>query len=138
MAWRDDARVEIVDLKPHFVEKYGWQPRLVESDDAEALELFVRLRSRRHPDRVFVLRLRYKEDWQTAGRRESFVDPDDPEREGIEHWPTGVSGVKLQHSPPCICLRGTWGYHSVLHTDHLMGDTTLLNLLVELQTVLDQ
>ncbi|MDF1597273.1 MAG: hypothetical protein P1T08_14440 [Acidimicrobiia bacterium] len=138
MAWRDDARAEVDDLKPHFVEKHDWAPRLVESDDAEALDLFVTLQSRKHPDNVFVLRLRYKPDWQTAGRREAFVDPDDPEREGIEYWPTDVSGLKPQNNPPCICLRGTWGYHSVLHTDHLMGDTTLLNLLVELQTVLDR
>jgi hypothetical protein len=36
-----------------------------------------------------------------------------------------------------ICLRGVWGYHSVLHTDKSMEGATLLLFLVELQEVLD-
>ena len=36
------------------------------------------------------------------------------------------------------CLRGAWGYHSVLHADRPMGDSTLLAFLLELQKVLDE
>ena len=136
MAWRNVARAEIDDLKPHFVEKHGWRPRIVESE--ETIDLFVTLASRRDPERVYALRLRYQDDWQTAGRRETFVNPDDPGRDGIEHWPTGVSGVNPNNKPPSICIRGTWGYHSVLHRDHPMGDSTLLRLLLELQKMLDR
>jgi hypothetical protein len=134
--WRHVARDEIDDLKPYFVERHGWRPQVVESEDA--IDLFVTIASRRHPGRVFALRLRYQNDWQTAGRRETFVSPDDTGRDGIEHWPTGISGVNPNNRPPCICIRGTWGYHSVLHRDRPMGDSTLLRLLLELQTMLDR
>lgn len=134
--WRNVAQAEIDDLKSYFVEKHGWQPRVVESEDT--IDLFVTLASRRHLERVNVLRLRYQGDWQIAGRRETFVDPDSSGRDGIEYWPTGVSGVNPNNNPPAICIRGTWGYHSVLHTDRPMGDSTLLHLLLELQTMLDR
>lgn len=138
MAWKEEAREEIEALKTYFVEKHGWAPRTVDRDDGDSLDLFVTFTSRRLDGRRFVLRLRYQPDWKVAGRRETFVNPDDPEREGIEHWPVGISGINPQHNPPCICLRGAWGYHSVLHTDRPMGDSSLLNLLVELQEVFDQ
>lgn len=136
MDWRSVARTEIVDLKPYFVEKHGWCPLIVEAEGT--IDLFVTLASRRYPERVFALRLRYQDDWQTAGRRETFVNPDDQGRDGIEYWPTEVSGVNPKNKPPCICIRGTWCYHSVLHRDRPMGDSTLLRLLLELQTMLDR
>lgn len=138
MGWRDDAQAEIAGLKPHFVEKHGWAPRVSEADGEEMLDLFVGLRSRRLNDRPFLLRLRYRPDWQVAGLREAFVNPEHPEEEGMEYWPRGLVAIKVDHSPPCICLRGAWGYHSVLHTDRPMGDSTLLTFLLELQTVLDR
>lgn len=140
--WREDARAEIAALKPHFVAKHRWAPRVIEPDDAEVLDLIVTLTSKRLDARVLSLRLRYQPDWKIAGRREAFVDPSDPDREGLEYWPPaqdpGVRAVNPGHNPPCICLRGVWGYHSVLHTDQPMGSSTLLALLLELQVVLDE
>ena len=136
MDWRNVAKAEIDGLKPYFVEKHHWRPRIVESEDT--IDLFVTLASRRHPERVYGLRLRYQDDWRTAGRRETFVNPDHPVRDGIQHWPEGISGVNPNNKPPCICIRGMWGYHSVLHRDRPMGDSTLLHLLLELQTMLDR
>ena len=142
MGWREDARAEIDGLKPYFVSKYGWAPCLIEPEGEDLLDLIVTFRSKRLGGRVFALRLRYQPDWQVAGRRETFVDPEDPCRDGLEHWPpardAGVRGVNPEHNPPCICLRGVWGYHSVLHPDRAMGDSTLLGLLLELQVVLDE
>jgi hypothetical protein len=139
MGWREDARAEIDGLKPHFVAKYGWSPRVVEPDGTDWLDLIVTFVSKRLGGRVLALRLRYQPDWQIAGRREEFVDPREPSREGLEHWPPpGVRGINPEHNPPCICLRGVWGYHSVLHSDTPMGDTTLLGFLLELQAVLDE
>lgn len=141
MGWREDARSEIGGLKQHFVNKHGWQPQVSESDDPERLDMVVTLTSRRLAGRRLALRLRYQPDWQKVGRREAFVNPENYEQEGLEYWPgtqPGVRAVNPQHNPPCICLRGLWGYHSVLHTDKPMGDTTLLNLLLELQKVLDE
>lgn len=142
MGWREDARAEIDGLKPYFVSKHGWSPRVIEPEGEDILDLIVTFTSRRLGGRVLALRLRYQPDWQAAGRREAFVDPTDPSRDGLEHWPPAaepnVRGVNPQHNPPCICLRGAWGYHSVLHAGQPMGDSTLLGLLLELQTVLDE
>lgn len=139
--WRQDARAEIDGLKLHFVSKYGWMPRVIERDGADVLDLIVTLRSKRLNGRTLALRLRYQPDWQIAGRREAFVDPEDPSLEGPEYWPpasTPVRGVNPTHNPPCICLRGVWGYHSVLHPDQPMASITLLGFLLELQAVLDE
>ena len=138
MGWRQDAQAEIEGLKPHFVSKYGWAPRIVESDSQDVLDLYVTFCSKRLDGRVLVLRLRYLPDWQVAGRREAFVSPQDPAVEGITHWPANVRGINPQHDPPVICLRGAWGYHSVLHAGQPMGDSTLLTLLLELQVVLNE
>jgi hypothetical protein len=142
VGWREDARAEIDGLKPYFVSKHGWAPRVIEPEDADVLDLIVTFRSKRLGGRVLALRLRYQPDWQVAGRREAFVDPDDPSREGLEHWPPAhdpnVRGVNPRHNPPCICMRGVWGFHSVLHADRPMGEGTLLGFLLELQAVLDE
>lgn len=138
MGWREDALSEIENLKPYWVSKYAWSPDVINYNDEDVLDLLVTLHSQRVAGRRFVLRLRYQPDWQTAGRRESFVNPDDPSVEGVEYWPSGINAVKPTHNPPCICLRGVWGYHSLLHKERLMGDSTLLSLLLELQTLLDQ
>jgi len=136
--WREAALGEIDDLKPYYVSKYRWSPTVIEHEGAEQLDLIITLCSKRLDGRVLALRLRYLPDWQVAGRREMFINPDDPTREGLAYWPQGVRGVNPQHNPPCICLRGVWGYHSVLHTERPMGDTTLLGFLIELQKVLDE
>ncbi len=90
-----------------------------------------------------MLRLRYLADWQVAGRREAFVDPDDRAHADPRFWPPEGNGLNpnYQHngvSTPVICLRGVWGYHSVLHTDQSMDGATLLRFLVELQRVMDR
>lgn len=142
VGWREDARAEIEGLKPRYVSKYGWSPRVTEPEGEDLIDLIVTLRSKRLDGRLLALRLRYLPDWQVAGRREAFVAPQDPSRDGVEYWPParepGVRGVLPEHNPPSICLRGVWGYHSVLHTDKPMGDTTLLAFLLELQKVLDE
>lgn len=142
MGWREDARAEIDGLKGYWVSKCGWSPRVIEPEGQELLDLIVTLGSKRLPGRVLALRLRYQPDWQIAGRREAFVDPDEPASDGLEHWPPArdpnVRGVNPEHDPPCICLRGVWGYHSVLHADRPMGDSTLLDFLLALQWVLDE
>jgi hypothetical protein len=142
VTWREDARAEIGELKPYFVTKYGWAPRIVEPGGQEILDLHLTLTSKRLAGRVFGLRLRYLPDWQVAGRREEFVNPRETTEEGPAYWPpaegTSVRGINPRHDPPAICLRGTWGYHSVLHADRPMGDSTLLNLLLELQNVFDE
>jgi hypothetical protein len=139
VTWREDARAESEGLKPYFVQKYGWAPRSAEPDGQDALDLYVTLTSKRLDGQVFMVRLRYLPDWQVAGRRETFVNPQTADEEGTAHWPPqGVPSINPQHDPPVICLRGVWGYHSVLHADRPMGDSTLLTFLLELQRVLDE
>lgn len=138
MDWRNKAIEEVEGLKPHWVSKHGWSPTIEETDGGKALDLFIRLKSRRHPEGAFLLRLRYQSDWETAGRRETFVDPEQPKITGPQHWPTETRGVLATQNPPAICLRGTYGFHSVLHADRPMGETSLLDLLLELQRVMDE
>lgn len=142
MGWREDARAEIDGLKPYWVSKHCWSPRVIEPEGEDVLDLIVTLGSKRLAGRILALRLRYQADWQIAGRREAFVDPDDPASEGLEHWPPAgdpnVRGINPMHDPPCICLRGAWGYHSVLHPDRPMDNRSLLDLLLELQWVLNE
>lgn len=145
-AWRKEALDEIANLKPYWVAKHDWQPEHVVSDDA--IDLYVHLVSRRLNGREFLLRLRYLSDWQTAGRRETFVNLEDRSEDGTKFWPptASVRGVNPEHRPqppngpiiPCICLKGVWGYHSVLHANERPDGTTLVGFLVELQGVLDE
>jgi hypothetical protein len=136
--WRAKALEEIANLKPYWVERYGWRPEHETSD--EAIDLFVRMRSRRLGDREFLLRLRYLSDWQSAGRRETFVNPDDRGEDGTTFWPphSAVRAINPQHQPPAICLKGVWGYHSVLHAGERMDGATLLDFLIALQRVFNE
>ncbi len=139
--WREQALAEINGLKPYWVQKHGWQPEVVQGE--EMLDLFVALHARRFDGKLFVLRLRYLPDWQVSGRREAFVDADDHSHAGTEFWPPEGGGINpnYQHQGahvPVICLRGVWGFHSVLHTDRAMDGASLLRLLMELQGVLDR
>src|SRR5438093_12374373 len=98
--WRDEALAEIRQIKPRWAENYGWSPTIeAGDDDADHIDLFVRLCRRwpgqqpaDEPPKWYVLRLRYQADFNTAGRREQFVDPDNWTKEGPADWPTGVSG----------------------------------------------
>lgn len=136
--WRKEAIEEITHLKPYWAVKHGWQPEYVASDDA--VDLFVRMKSRRLDGREFLVRLRYLSDWRVAGRREAFVNSEDRDEDGLVFWPPegSVRGVNPQHQPPAICLRGCWGYHSVLHAAERPDRTTLLGFLLELQRVFDE
>jgi hypothetical protein len=138
MDWREAALGDVRGLKPHFADKYGWRPVVTETDDA--VELVVTLTGERLGERAYALRLRYLPDWQAAGRREAFVDRNDSACEDVSHWPPdqAVRGVNPNHQPPCICLRGVYGYHSVLHANERPGGTTLLGFLLELQAVIDE
>jgi hypothetical protein len=142
--WREAALAEATSLKPYFVAKHGWMPEIVDGGGAEVVDLFVHLHGRRFPDQEFALRLRYQPDWQQAGRREAFVDPLNRDRSGPEFWPPEGNGLNPNYAwngviTPVICLRGVWGFHSVLHAERPMDkeDTALVQLLVELQKVLD-
>jgi len=142
--WVDRALAEIDGLKRHWVKKYGWAPRrTVQRDDAAkptAVDLYVDLRGRRLGDKTYVLRLRYLPDWQVAGRREAFVDPSGPAEPDVASWPPSgsVRGINPNNAPPVICLRGVWGYHSVLHSNERPDGSTLLGFLLELQKVIDE
>lgn len=143
MDWREAALAEATSLKAYHVDKYGWKPEVVETA-AEVIDLFVHLRGRRFPDQQYVLRLRYQPDWQAAGRREAFVDPENRDVAGREFWPPEGNGLNPNYPwngvvTPVMCLRGVWGFHSVLHTDRPMEkeDPGLLHFLVELQKVMD-
>jgi hypothetical protein len=131
--WRDRARAEIRSLKEFWIRKHGWSP-LVRNGEAEALEgpidLYVHLIRNR---RSFVLKLRYEQDFETAGRREAFVNPEDLDVTGIEFWPHDVNAIKAGHTPPAICLEGTWGFHSALHKERDGRLANLNKLLLELQ-----
>jgi hypothetical protein len=137
-AWREEACKEIEGLKAYWVAKHDWQPEHVASD--EGIDLYARFQSRRLDGRVLLLRLRYLADWKVAGRRETFVNSADRAQEGLEFWPPHdtVRGVLPQNQPPAICLKGVWGYHSVLHAGERPDGTTLLSFLLELQGVLDE
>jgi hypothetical protein len=139
MDWREAALAEVRGLKPHFVAKYGWNPVVSETPDGP-VDLVVTIGGKRLGDRAYALRLRYLPDWQIAGRREAFVDPDDHTSEDLANWPPAdtVRGVNPNHNPPCICLRGVYGYHSVLHTNERPTGTTLLGFLLELHAVIDE
>jgi hypothetical protein len=143
--WRGAALVDINGLKRHWVEKHRWRPETAVAD--EVVDVFVHLCGKRLEGREYVLRLRYQPDWQTAGRREAFVDPTNHGRDGLEFWPpeNTIRGINPNHRPqplgsvvPCICLRGAWGYHSVLHSNERPDGTTLLGFLLELQGVIDE
>src|SRR5687768_9871064 len=115
--WRQRARSEIRGVKEFWSRRYGWSPEIRNAGPEtidRPIDLYVRF-SRK--DRVFVLRLRYQEDFETAGRREAFVDPEDWRLTGPQFWPHDVAAVKATHNPPSICLEGTWGFHSVLHKE---------------------
>lgn len=138
--WRDTARQEIRSIKPFWAEKYGWAPTSVEHEDH--IDLFVRFAYPRRPpqgqtSRDVVLRLRYQSDYETAGRRETFVNPKNLDEECLELWPTGIRGINPDQKPPNICLEGTWGFHSHHHRDRDGRVARLNRLLMELEQCLN-
>jgi hypothetical protein len=139
--WQDRAQAEIRGIKPVWAAKYGWKPKVQAREDA--IDLYVSFARRpsgppsTEPPQRFVLRLRYESGFETAGRREAFVNPGDPDEEGRQFWPTGVSGILPEHNPPAICLEGTWGFHSVLHRERDGRRATLNRLLMEIQECLN-
>lgn len=137
--WQEKALQEIRSIKPFWAEKYGWAPSWTELD--EHLDLFVHYAYPRRLDegqtrRDLVLRLRYQSDYETAGRREAFVNPENLE-EGLQFWPTGIRGVNPNQTPPNICLEGTWGFHSHHHRDRDGRVARLNRLLLELEKCLN-
>lgn len=133
--WRSRARAEIGGIKPFWSSKYGWSPVTEESDGA--VDLFVTFHRAREPGKRYVLRLRYEEDFETAGRREEFVNPDDRTQAGKAYWPVGVQGFQTGRTPLAICLEGTFGFHSGLHKERDGRLAVLNRLLMEVQKCLD-
>lgn len=135
MDWRETAHGEIQSIKPHWVQRYGWSPSLREC--GEHIDLYVHLNSCTL-ERTFVLRLRYEHDFELAGRREDFVDPDNLQVEGAQFWPAGVSGFNPGNNPRTICLEGTWGFHSLHHKERDPGAANLNKLLMEVQKCINR
>jgi hypothetical protein len=145
VGWHEDALADAGTVKQHFDAKYGWRPLVTHT--ADAVDVVVHLHGGRLGQRHYALRLRYLPDWQVAGRREAFVDPDDHSRDGPEHWPPDgmIRGVNPVYRAqpngalcPCVCLRGVYGYHSILHPNERPDGIPLLNFLLELQAVIDE
>lgn len=134
MDWVDAALAEIDGLSDRLVLRHAWAPSV--GRGADHLDLFVWIRRRAGADHV--LRVRYLADWRVAGRREDFVDPEDFTQAGPCWWPQGVHGVNAAHGPPCICLRGFWGFHSVLHPGGEPAARPLGVMLRDLQTQMDR
>lgn len=136
--WREAALGEIRAIKPLWAQRYGWTPR-TEADNGR-IDLFVHL-TKKAPDArgrsKFLLRLRYEPDYQTAGRREEFLDPEDPAQAGTAFWPSGIGAFKPENNPPAICLEGTWGFHSNLHKDRDGRRANLNKLLMEIERCLN-
>jgi hypothetical protein len=134
MGWQDDALSEIEGLSVRLIERYGWAPSA--SREVKFIDLYCSMR-RGSEDR-HVLRVRYQADWQTVGRREQFVNPEDYSVSGTAWWPVGVDAIKSQNNPPAICMLGFWGFHSVLHSADGRSplERSLTEILRDLQTVL--
>lgn len=138
---RERALAEIHSIKPQRALLYGWSPRVVENDDG-TIALFVRF-TRRTPKKddhgnVFLLRLRYESDFETAGRREEFCNPANPDEVGERFWPKGMRGVTATSGRLGLCLVGTWACHSVHHRDRDGRVASLNRLLVEIQKCLNE
>lgn len=137
--WCARVRTEIRGISTFWVEKYGWNPHVAEEE--AHIDLFVTFTRRiSRPDRpsqqevkTYVLRLRYQSDFETAGRRENFVNGENFDEEGILFWPAGVAGINPTHNPPTICLEGTFGFHSIHHKDRDGRVASLNRLLIEIQ-----
>jgi hypothetical protein len=137
LEWQRTALAEIASVKPRFIEKHGWQLRVVE--DTDRVTLYVRLRHKHHRERVRMLRLVYGPGFPGERPREGFVNPEDPDQEGLEFWiDDGEGAFKLKHNPPVICLEGTWGFHHELHRDRDPRRSSLNKLLLETQQCLDK
>lgn len=140
--WREKALAEIQGIKAVWASRYGWDPETREREGD--IDLYVRF-ARRGPGTPpgeevverFVLRLRYQSDFDTAGRREAFVNPEDLDEEGPQFWPSAISGINPGNNPPAICLEGTWGFHSVLHRERDGRRASLNRLLMEIQQCLN-
>lgn len=133
--WRDSAITEARSVKKLWAIRYEWDPIVIENDDW--IDLFIQFRIKGNPERIHILRLRYEMDFETAGRREAFVNPENHEEAHLQYWPTGVGVIKNTHNPPAICLWGTWGFHSVLHKDEDGRKANLNILLIEIQQCLN-
>jgi len=148
--WCENALAEIRSIRPHWAAKYEWSPEAKERNCWIDLYIHFTQRSKKaggssektgdSPEKPkrFVLRLRYKSDFETAGRLEAFVNPDNLEEEGSQYWPSGVTGFNSTNSPPTICLEGTWGFHSFHHKDRDGRRANLNKLLMEIQKCLNK
>lgn len=141
--WRKKALDEIASIKPVWNERYRWNPMVrlpKEAPEVEAaqVDLYLSFRGKRTGTRQYLLRLRYASDFETAGRREAFVNPENVEEEGPQFWPSIGSPFNPTHSPPAVCLEGAWGFHSVLHRERDGRRANLNKLLMEIQRCLDR
>jgi len=141
--WKEAATEDVASLKSRFANKYKWQPE-VQSDDGR-LDLYIRLTGKRLNGKQYLLRLRYLPDWEKVGRREDFVNPEQPEEFGRRFWPPNgaVRGINPDYDrngviTPSICIKGVFGYHSVLHAAEPPDGTSLTWFLVHLQAAINE
>ena len=128
--WRTTARADIANLSDAWARRYGWAPRVVEDEGGRYIDVYVTFN---HPDRRYLLRLRYEEDYLQVGRRETFCNQDDSDLVGVEYWPPEAGAFKGGRE--AICIPGTYGFHHKLHSGHSNRpqDTTLGQLLIRIQ-----
>lgn len=115
ITWKDLAWKEIHDIKPFFLEKYGWEVKT--DEDGDQIRLYVRMP---HPskDELKVLLLTYDAGFPQKRPREDFANPENYDETGTQFWINdGQHAFKSNHNPPVICLQGTWGFHHVLHKE---------------------
>lgn len=137
LMWRKQALAEIASVKPRFIKKHEWQ--LTTDQEPDKVVLFIRMRHKNHPERVHVLKLTYGAGFPNERPRESFVDPNNYDNEGLEFWiDDGNHAFKRTHNPPSICLEGTYGFHHVLHKDRNPLVASLNKFLLEAQQCFDK
>jgi hypothetical protein len=136
VAWGEQALAEIASVKPRFIQKHEWQ--LTTREEQDKVILLVRMRHKRHPERIHVLKLLYGPGFPRERPRESFVDPNNYENEGLQFWiDDGNNAFKRNHNPAVICLEGTWGFHHVLHKERNPLVASLNKFLLEAQQCFD-
>ena len=131
---RGRARRGALGLKPHFVAKYRWAPVVIDTE--EAVDIVVTLSGKALGDRPQALRLRHLPDWEIAGRRETFVDPEDHAVEGRQFWPSnGIRGITPTICRPASACAGSTAITPSCTATSAQRARCLLGFFLELEAV---
>jgi hypothetical protein len=138
----EKARLEITKIKPRYIETRGWSLSIRENEGM--LDLLVGMRHNHHPERRYVLRLRFTNEFPKRRPEEAFLNPDEPHQEGVEFWPKdkdcGLSGMAFHtdRNPPRICIPGTYGFHAEIHPNERDPEKTSIQVtLLQIQGRID-